>query len=284
MRRKRLTALVMMIVLCLSMALGLQAEVMAAGGAPERITLSKKSVAITEGESVTLKVKSVKPKSASKKVTWKSSDNTVVTVSSKGVLKAQKAGSAVITAKAANGKASARCKVTVKARKEEKKPKKFYLIINDRVLTAKFEDNSSAKALAEKLQEGDIVIQAHDYGNFEKVGDLGFSLPTNDKRITTKPGDVILYQGNQLTVYYDENTWSFTLLGHIQKISQEELKEILGEGDVTITLSLTKPESSAKQIRHQRPDPKDDSKKEKKQKDKTNPRRRKSGGGDFLSY
>lgn len=110
--------------------------------------------------------------------------------------------------------------------------------VNNSILNVKLEDNSSAQAFVEKLKEGEIVIQASDYGNFEKVGDLGFSLPTNDTKITTEPGDLILYQGNQITLYYDTNTWNFTKLGKVQNISQEELKNILGDGDVTLTFSL----------------------------------------------
>ena len=115
---------------------------------------------------------------------------------------------------------------------------KLYLTINGTKISATFEDNSSAQALKEKLAEGDIIIDAHDYGNFEKVGDLGFSLPRNDTQITTTPGDLILYQGNQFTIYYDENSWNFTKLGHVDNMTQEELKRLLGDGDVTITLSL----------------------------------------------
>ena len=115
---------------------------------------------------------------------------------------------------------------------------KLYLTINGTKISATFEDNSSAQALKEKLAEGDIIIDAHDYGNFEKVGDLGFSLPRNDTQITTTPGDLILYQGNQFTIYYDENSWNFTKLGHVDNMTQEEIKKLLGDGDVTITLSL----------------------------------------------
>ena len=81
----------------------------------------------------------------------------------------------------------------------------------------------------------------HDYGNFEKVGQLGFSLPRNDTRITTEPGDVILYQGNQITVYYDTNTWSFTRLGKIENASREELLSAFGDGEVNVTFSLSQP-------------------------------------------
>ena len=115
---------------------------------------------------------------------------------------------------------------------------KIQIKVNNQVLDVELEDNSSAKAFVEKLKETDIIVNAHDYGNFEKVGELGFSLPTNDKKITTEPGDLILYQGNQITLYYDTNTWSFTKLGKVKGVSGEELKNILGSGEVTLTFTL----------------------------------------------
>ena len=112
--------------------------------------------------------------------------------------------------------------------------------VNNQELNVELEDNSSADAFLEKLKNEDIVVNAHDYGNFEKVGNLGFDLPTNDERITTEYGDLILYQGNQITIYYDTNTWSFTKLGKVKGVSQEELKNILGEGDVILSFTLSK--------------------------------------------
>ena len=110
--------------------------------------------------------------------------------------------------------------------------------VNDKVLSATLVDNSSSRALIEKLKDGDITIDMEDYGDFEKVGPLGFSLPRNDKYITTSPGDIILYQGNMITIYYDKNSWNFTKLGKINNIGSQELKDILGDGNVTITISL----------------------------------------------
>lgn len=104
--------------------------------------------------------------------------------------------------------------------------------------TAELMKNSSAEAFAERLAEGPITIEMHDYGNFEKVGALGFDLPTNNEQITTEPGDVILYMGNQITIYYDTNSWNFTRLGKIQGVTAEELKSALGAGNVTVTFSL----------------------------------------------
>lgn len=105
-------------------------------------------------------------------------------------------------------------------------------------ITATLSDNSSAKAFAEKLAEGAVTVEMADYGNFEKVGPLGFSLPQNDESITTVPGDIILYQGNQITIYYDANTWTFTRLGKVDGLSQSELKSFLGTGSITVTFSL----------------------------------------------
>ena len=105
---------------------------------------------------------------------------------------------------------------------------------NGRRLHAHLEDNSSARALAEKLSAGPIEVDARDYGHFEKVGSLPWTLPRNDERITTAPGDVILYEGDQITVYYDTNTWNFTRIAKIGNTTREQLLETLGEGNVTL--------------------------------------------------
>ena len=112
----------------------------------------------------------------------------------------------------------------------------IYAHIGQDTLVIKPENNSSAEAFIKLLGKGDLTINMHDYGNFEKVGSIGAELPRNDKRITTVPGDVILYQENQITIYYDTNTWSFTRLGKIQNI--DGLRAILGEGNVTVRFSL----------------------------------------------
>ena len=105
-------------------------------------------------------------------------------------------------------------------------------------IAATLADNSSAVAFYELLQKGDVTVKMHDYGNFEKVGSLPKSLPRNDKQITTEPGDIILYQGNQITIYYDVNSWNFTKLGKVEGQTQEDLKQILGKGDVTAVFSV----------------------------------------------
>ncbi len=113
----------------------------------------------------------------------------------------------------------------------------IYAYVNGYTLEILPEKNSSAEAFIELLKQGDVTVNTRDYGNFEKVGPLGTSLPRNDKQITTEAGDLILYQGDQITLYYDVNSWSFTLLGKVQGLSQNELKDILGDGDPTIVFS-----------------------------------------------
>ena len=110
--------------------------------------------------------------------------------------------------------------------------------IGDRVLTAALVENSSVAALNRALSKGPITIDMHDYGSMEKVGSLGMDLPRNDEQITTEAGDIILYQGSALVIYYAPNSWNFTRLGKINNVSAGELKEILGDGNITITLSL----------------------------------------------
>lgn len=120
----------------------------------------------------------------------------------------------------------------------EKSEQKLQIAVGENVLTAALADNSSAQAFAELLKKGDITVDMHDYGSFEKVGELPETLPRNDEQITTEPGDIILYLGSNITIYYDVNTWNFTKLGHINNVTQDELKSILGSGDVRITFSL----------------------------------------------
>lgn len=108
----------------------------------------------------------------------------------------------------------------------------------DTVFTATLAENSSADALKELLADGPLTIAMSDYGNMEKVGPIGKNLPTNDEKITTKAGDLILYQGNSLVIYYDENSWNFTRLGKIEGVTGKELLDAFGNGDVTVTFSL----------------------------------------------
>ena len=116
----------------------------------------------------------------------------------------------------------------------------IFIRINSKVLEVELEDNLATKELRDILKNRDVVIEAREYGGFEKVGNLGFTLSKEDTNITTSAGDIVLYQGNQISIFYNSNSWSYTKLGKIKDTSNEELKNILGDGDVTIVLTLTK--------------------------------------------
>lgn len=110
--------------------------------------------------------------------------------------------------------------------------------VNDDVFDVELENNSATQELLKALEKSNVTVNATDYGNFEKVGDLGFSLPTNDENINTSPGDIVLYQGNQISLFYDSHSWSYTKIGKIQNADSNQLKDILGTGDVVLELSL----------------------------------------------
>lgn len=122
----------------------------------------------------------------------------------------------------------------------EQEVTKMYFTINGNKIEVTLEENSSVTALVEILKQGDITYTASDYGGSEKVGSLGHTLPTNNSKITTQAGDVILYSGNQIVLFYGSNSWSYTRLGKINGYTVSELKTLLGagSGDVQITISL----------------------------------------------
>ncbi len=117
----------------------------------------------------------------------------------------------------------------------------MYLQIGDRVLTVQMADNSTVQALFALLEDGSLTLEMSDYAGMEKNVSLPVTLPENNEPMDTVPGDVILFQGRTLAIYYSTNSWSLTPLGKVQDVTPEELRELLGEGDVTVTLSLTDP-------------------------------------------
>ena len=119
---------------------------------------------------------------------------------------------------------------------EENTVKKMKLEIGNNRFTATLENNAAVDALVEMLREAPVVIQMSDYSGFEKVGALGTSLPTSNSQTTTQPGDIVLYNGNQIVVFYGSNSWSYTRLGKIDDLSG--WKDALGSGSVTVTFSL----------------------------------------------
>ena len=133
------------------------------------------------------------------------------------------------------------CSEDINEVKAQSMTQKMYITIDGKTLPVTMVDNAATQTLMAALQEGDITYEAHDYGGFEKVGALGRSLPSSDTQITTQAGDVILYNDNQIVLFYGSNSWSYTRLGHIEYTSQEELESFLkaGQGNITVKLSLS---------------------------------------------
>lgn len=100
-----------------------------------------------------------------------------------------------------------------------------------------WEDNDAVRELKELCKDQPLTIQMSMYGGFEQVGSIGYNLPQNDVQTTTSAGDIVLYSGNQLVVFYGSNTWAYTRLGHITDKTAEELTALLSNGNVTITLT-----------------------------------------------
>lgn len=100
-----------------------------------------------------------------------------------------------------------------------------------------WEDNAAVQALTELCRNHPLTIQMSMYGGFEQVGSIGTDLPQNDVQTTTSSGDIVLYSGNQMVVFYGSNSWEYTRLGRITDKTQTELTELLSNGNVTITLS-----------------------------------------------
>lgn len=111
--------------------------------------------------------------------------------------------------------------------------------VNGTTLTATLKDNVSTRALVNLLKGGPLTINMNDYAGMEKVGPIGTTLPQCNERLTTQPGDLILYLGQYFVIYYAPNTYSLTPLGKIDNTSGDELIRILGNGDVTVTISLS---------------------------------------------
>lgn len=166
-----------------------------------------------------------------KDYTLKTNKNGIITINTKSLTKGKH--KVTIAVKSTSKVKSKTAKSSIKTIANSKYIK---LKVNGHVLNVKLEKNQATKKLLDKLKKGNIKIHAEDYGNFEKVGNLGFSLPTNDKYITTSIGDIVLYDGDEISVFYNSNSWSYTKLGKIQ--NSKNLKDILGKGDITLVLSL----------------------------------------------
>ena len=113
---------------------------------------------------------------------------------------------------------------------------KMNVQIGDAVFTATLEDNTAAREFVAMMKEAPVTIDMNDYSGFEKVGSLGRSLTASNSQMTTEAGDIVLYSGNQIVMFYGSNSWSYTMLGHIDDLTS--WKEALGNGDITAVFSI----------------------------------------------
>ena len=100
-----------------------------------------------------------------------------------------------------------------------------------------WEENDSVNALKILAEKEPLAIQMSMYGGFEQVGPIGQDIVSNDQQTTTQAGDVVLYSGDQIVVFYGSNSWAYTRLGHVD-LSQKEMEDLLGNGDVMLTLQM----------------------------------------------
>ena len=118
---------------------------------------------------------------------------------------------------------------------------KMYITIAGQTQRVALADNAATQELVERLQNGAVTVTLNSSGVFEIWGPLGFSLPTSNQQMTAQPGDVVLYNGSNICLFYGSNSWSYTRLGKIDGLSESQLRTFLkaGESNITVTLSLT---------------------------------------------
>ena len=112
------------------------------------------------------------------------------------------------------------------------------LLIDNKEVEVEWLDNDSVKALEDILMNEDIEIKMSTYGGFEQVGSIGHNIPADDVQLKTKTGDIVLYNGNQLVIFFGSNSWSYTKLGHIDGLSDQEIIDLLINHDVVVRLEV----------------------------------------------
>ena len=110
--------------------------------------------------------------------------------------------------------------------------------IGETAVAVAWEDNDAVQAIRELVAEQPLTIDMSMYGGFEQVGSIGTDLPRNDVQTTTQAGDIVLYAGDQMVIFYGSNSWTYTRLGKVTDKTDEEMAELLSGGDVTITISM----------------------------------------------
>ena len=140
---------------------------------------------------------------------------------------------------------------TLNFAEEQTAMNKMYITIDGQTKSVTLVDNAATRALVEKLQQAPVTVTLNSSGGFEIWGSLGFSLPTSDQQMTAQPGDVILYNGSNICLFYGSNSWSYTRLGKIEGLSESELRSFLkaGNSNISVTLSLSSGTTAINEIR-----------------------------------
>ena len=128
---------------------------------------------------------------------------------------------------------------------------KMYITIDGVTQSATLVDNAATQTLVERLKNGAVTVTLNSSGGFEIWGALGFSLPTSNEQINAQPGDVILYNGSNICIFYGTNSWSYTRLGKIDGLSESQLRTFLkaGESNISVTLSLSSGTTAINSVR-----------------------------------
>lgn len=126
----------------------------------------------------------------------------------------------------------------IKGDEENKMDKQLQLRIGNEIMSVDWEENESVNALRNLVKDEALTVNMSMYGGFEQVGELGATLPSNDAQTTTGPGDIVLYSGDSIVIFYGSNSWAYTKLGKITGKTDGEIKNILGNGDVFVILEM----------------------------------------------
>ena len=121
---------------------------------------------------------------------------------------------------------------------QEQQEMTLQMTIGATPVTVAWEDNEAVEALRELCRNEPLTISMSMYGGFEQVGSIGAELPANDVQTTTSAGDIVLYSGDQMVVFYGSNSWAYTRLGHITDQNADGMEQLLSNGDTTITIDL----------------------------------------------
>ena len=122
---------------------------------------------------------------------------------------------------------------------DEQEAEAMKMWIGETAVSVNWEDNDAVRALRELVAEQPLTIEMSMYGGFEQVGAIGMDLPRNDVQTTTQAGDIVLYAGDQMVVFYGSNSWAYTRLGRVTDKTAGEMAALLSHGDVTITVSIS---------------------------------------------